>query len=540
MANVTIIETIENRPLAVGQVFQLKAVNNPADPNAVAVVSGDEQYGWVANSSNTVIGGTLTAAQTRQRWLENSKCAGVSVILRKEGSYINVVGKQQKRFLAEVFVIPAREEKNGLDEDKHTYEVGGLTAKNPQKVKVFDAIQQREAGALSEIRVVVVKHGDKVHVCFADNTAAGASAGEVTNPDPELLEALEKNKGIAAVVLNGSGKGMTYQIEVDVNGKNAVGSISDYYELIDRTVGRCVAQSPSLEKRVSHMMESGFEREMVETVLDQMPVLNGERMQIPKPAMPYWQKEGGHNLLDLTANLLDGRTVSLEGEKGSGKNTLVETACWLLGRPLCRVQGSSRLDVDSFYGSRTLTNGSTGFELSSMMRTLMAGGVVVIDEANTIAPDVLVALHSLTDGARSVDIPDYGYVHIADGAAIVYTLNPGYIGTGEMNEATRDRGPVLQIDQEENMADLLKRAVPDAPENKVAACVRVSDAIRKSVAESDGTLTPSAITVRGYIDALKVRFIPLHRALIQNVANKLNDAAERSAVALIIDGQVKS
>ena len=96
------------------------------------------------------------------------------------------------------------------------------------------------------------------------------------------------------------------------------------------------------------------------------------------------------------------------------------------------------------------------------------------------------------------------------------------------------------MDQEEGLADLLKRAVPDAPENKVAACVRVSDAIRKSVAESDGALTPSAITVRGYIDALKVRFIPLHRALIQNVANKLNDAAERAAVALIIDGQVKS
>lgn len=534
MASITIIEI--GKSLAVGQVYTLKAVENPSDPNAVAVMSGDVQVGWVANSQNTVINGSFTATQTRQRWLESQKCAGVSVIIRQEGTFVNQVGKQQKRFLAEVFVLPVREAVEEKAEEKHTYNVGGVTARNPEKGKIFDSLKARDAGTIQSVQVVVLKHGDRVHVCFYDNTAAGAAAGEVTDPDPELLEALDKNGSVGAVVLNG--KGTTYTIEVNTNGKTPVGTMDDYYGMIDKTVARCVAQSPSLEKRVQHMLESGFEKEMVEAVLGQMPILNEERTQIPKPAMPYWQKESGRNLLDLTANLMDGRTVSLEGEKGSGKNTLVETACWLLGRPLCRVQGSSRLDIDSFYGSKTLTNGSTGFELSSMMKALMAGGIVVVDEANTIAPDVLVALHSLTDGARAVDIPDYGYVHIPDGAAIVYTMNPGYIGTGEMNEATRDRGPVMEIEQEEDMGALLKRAVPDAPEANVAACVRVSNAIRKAVNESDGSVTASAITVRGYIDALKVRFVPLNRALMQNVANKLNDPAERAAVAVIINGQI--
>lgn len=534
MASVTIIEA--GKSLAVGQVYTLKAVENSADANAVAVMFGETQVGWVANSQNTVINGSFTASQTRQRWLENDKCAGISVILRQEGTFINQAGNPQKRFLAEVFVIPARETIGKRVEKLHKYKVGGVVPQNPQKNHVLDALLKAEAGQSCKTQVVVVKHGDLIHVCLPENTSIGASAGEVLDPDVELLSALSKADFLAAEACDKEGS-FNYHIVVDVNGNNPLGDMGLYYGMIDRTVARCVAQSPSLEKRVQHMLESGFEKEMVEAVLDQMPVLNEERAQIPKPAMPYWQKEGGRNLVDLTANLMDGRTVSLEGEKGSGKNTLVETACWILGRPLCRVQGSSRLDIDSFYGSKTLVNGNTGFELSSMMKTLIAGGIVVVDEANTIAPDVLVALHSLTDGARSVDIPDYGYVHISDGAAIVYTMNPGYIGTGEMNEATRDRGPVMEIEQEENMRDLLKRAVPDAPEANVALCVRVSDAIRKSVRESSGSVTPSAITVRGYIDALKVRFVPLKRALIQNVANKLNDPAERASVTVIIDGE---
>ena len=48
-------------------------------------------------------------------------------------------------------------------------------------------------------------------------------------------------------------------------------------------------------------------------------------------------------------------------------------------------------------------------------------------------------------------------------------------------------------------------------------------------------LTSDAVTIRGFIDALECSsFIPLKRALLQNVANKLQTESERLAVENII------
>ena len=169
-----------------------------------------------------------------------------------------------------------------------------------------------------------------------------------------------------------------------------------------------------------------------------------------------------------------------------------------------------------------------------MLQTLQNDGIVVIDEANTIRPDVMVLLHSLTDSARSVNIPGYGMVRMGPHACLIYTLNEDYIGTSEMNAATIDRGPRLIIEQETNMGKLLKKACPDAPDNLIDTCVSIAKEMRKAVRES-GTLAPENLTVRGYIDALAVsQYIPLKRALIQNVANKAQSIVERNAMETII------
>ena len=116
----------------------------------------------------------------------------------------------------------------------------------------------------------------------------------------------------------------------------------------------------------------------------------------------------------------------------------------------------------------------------------------------------------------------------------MYTLNEGYVGTGEMNPATIDRGPSIIVKQETDMKTLLSRSCPDAATTDIDTCVKVSEAIQKSINES-GMLTSDAVTIRGFIDALECSsFIPLKRALLQNVANKMQTESERLAVENII------
>lgn len=89
------------------------------------------------------------------------------------------------------------------------------------------------------------------------------------------------------------------------------------------------------------------------------------------------------------------------------------------------------------------------------------------------------------------------------------------------------------------MSILLKTAVPDASAEDINTCCKVSNEIRNATQSGSGSLTTEAITVRGYIDALQcAQFIPLRRALIQNVANKAQSAAERSIIEAIITANV--
>ena len=108
-------------------------------------------------------------------------------------------------------------------------------------------------------------------------------------------------------------------------------------------------------------------------------------------------------------------------------------------------------------------------------------------------------------------------------------MNEGYTGTGDMNEATVDRCPTFELEPEVMMSDILA----GFPKDKVEIAQKVSDNIRKSVEE--GTLSPDAITIRGYIDALEISdVLPLKRALVKCVAGKVQEKSARDVIIGII------
>ena len=461
------------------------------------------------------------ARKSTTAWFDQSRVAGVYAKIRVQTGSL---------FGAEAYFIPVRGDGQERNHARY-YKLGGLAAQNPKKSLLMQMLQDQPD---QEVQLIVSLENfggsDHIRVNFPDMPEAGNSCGRIVNEDNELTEFLNTHSSAKAYAVKLSGKN-TIDVRIEMNPQ----TLPQYFPLIDGAVARCIAQAPAIEERVRYMAKSRFDDSLIEAVVNHM---SEDKGQIPNPQQKYYQPKG-NNLADLICYMLFGKMVRLVGEKGSGKNTLAETACWLLNRPLCRVQGSSELDKLDLLGSRTLNDGSTGFELSIMLETLRDGGVVVIDEANTVRPEVLTMLHSLTDGARAIDVPGYGRVEMDKRACILYTMNEDYIGTGEMNAATVDRGPTMIIEQELDLGALLREAVPDSIETDVQTCCKVSDEIHRIIDQGESEFGNEAVTIRGYIDALQAAmFIPLKRALIQNVANKAQSELERSAIASVIDAMV--
>ena len=212
------------------------------------------------------------------------------------------------------------------------------------------------------------------------------------------------------------------------------------------------------------------------------------------------QLRGAHALRWPTA--CRGMHLRLVGSKGCGKNTLIQTVDWLLNVPQYRMQGNAELDKLDLLGGPTIENGTMRYRLSDMLRYLAAGADVVLDEGNTIKPECADVLHSLTDAARQIQVPGYGLVQMHPHSAFTITMNEDYAGTNFMNEATIDRFTPIHIAEPESIVDVLHRVVPEASGASLNICDYVYCAIRDRI-RSAGGLEPDAMTIRGFIDALR-------------------------------------
>lgn len=514
--------------LKAGDIIELKTeADNKVDKNAVAGYISGEHIGYLANSPETLLDGSRSATSLNKQ-IASHRVKKVVGILKEESTFKNKLGELQRRFLGEAFFVPNRSEVKS-EKTVLTYIVGGTHAQNTKKNAIRgEMIKLAESGEKIDIPVIVklLDMGDSISykVYLSDSETIGASAGEIINPDDDLMDAFRKSTTLQANAVSIEDSN-SYRINIRPN----VQKIEDYYPCIDAAIEQCIDQANTLEEKVMLMLQQNVPELVIKDILKQMPV--GQSIEQPKTT--FYQTNGSY-LADLLSYMLLSKPVRLVGGKGTGKNTLIETACWLMKRPFYRMQGNPELDKSDLQGSKYLDNGSTGTELSAVLTTLQNDGVVVIDEVNAVPPGILLMLNSLTDKSRAINVEGCGMVKMGEHACIIYTMNENYLGTEEMNAATLDRVPGIFLETETDFGALLRHIVPDASEANIELCVKVFQDIEKLI--DDGRLTDEARTTRGYIDALEMnRYIPIKRGLIENVANKAQSSADRTAMMLVIE-----
>ena len=133
--------------------------------------------------------------------------------------------------------------------------------------------------------------------------------------------------------------------------------------------------------------------------------------------------------------------VMLKGPTGCGKSRLVEHMAVRLERPLVTVACHDDTSAVDLLGRYVVKGGETVWQDGPVTRAVRQGAVLYLDEVAEARPDVVVAIHPLTDHRRTIYVDRHDeVVEAAPGFLLVVSWNPGYQrGLKEMKVSTRQR-----------------------------------------------------------------------------------------------------
>ena len=252
--------------------------------------------------------------------------------------------------------------------------------------------------------------------------------------------------------------------------------------------------------------------------------------RVPAPKYLYYGKEVWES---AAAALLCGEHLLLAGPKATGKNVLAENLAALFGRPVWDVSMYVNVDAAALIGADTLKEGRVVFREGPICSCARLGGFGVLDEVNMARNEALAVLHAALDHRRVIDVPGYERIRLDDAARFIGTMNYGYAGTRELNEALVSRFVVVDMPviSDENLQKLLRRSFPTLKSQWAEQLAELFHDLRAKC--DGGEISTKALDLRGLLSALHLieKGIPSGQALALGIVNKAFEPFERQLVA---------
>lgn len=271
----------------------------------------------------------------------------------------------------------------------------------------------------------------------------------------------------------------------------------------------------------------------IENFRKQYPASEELKSRIQKPPIPFYGKE----LLEMSiAALLKGEHLLLSGGKATGKNILAENLAYIFGRPSYNISFHVNVDSAALIGTDTFVDNEV--RLRKGMVTLCAenGGFGVFDEINMAKNDAVSVLHAALDYRRIIDIPGYERIELHPAARFIGTMNYGYAGTKELNEALVSRFLVINMpkQEEETVERILKTYFPEIKDQALKQFTGLFMDLQLKADHSE--ISTKSVDIRGLIGALKTIETGLKpkAAVTMGITNKSFDIFEREMVEDIV------
>ncbi len=293
-------------------------------------------------------------------------------------------------------------------------------------------------------------------------------------------------------------------------------------------------------KRMEQIMKSLREQgvnpyllEAIDEFREKYPVDPALKNRVNRPMLPYYGKE----IFEMAAYaLLQGQHILLTGTKATGKNMLAENLAWVFGRPSYNISFHVNTDSSSLIGTDTFRNNEVQLRTGPVYQCAVNGGFGVFDEINMAKNDAVSVLHATLDYRREIDVPGYDKIKLHDAARFIGTMNYGYAGTRELNEALVSRFLVIEMPSvsEDTLGRILRDLFPSMKaEGMKQVCGLFLDLQTKA---GNNEISTKPLDLRGLIGALttvQAGLAPLP-AIRMGIVNKSFDMFEREIVEDIV------
>ena len=218
----------------------------------------------------------------------------------------------------------------------------------------------------------------------------------------------------------------------------------------------------------------------------------------------------------------DMRAVLLHGPAGTGKTMSCKLICQNIGLPIMDTVNCSE-NLDEFILGKFLPEGDMiVFKESYVTKAIRYGGAVIFEEINFSRPQYLSFLNSLLDDNGFVRLDNGEVVRRHENFRFFATMNIGYYGTKELNQALYNRfNAIIEIEElsDDAISKMLLARVPECEEqikNIIGVYHRIKDKI--SAEELDMVISPRNLEnwarmarYEGYVKAAEKTIIPIAR-----------------------------
>lgn len=275
----------------------------------------------------------------------------------------------------------------------------------------------------------------------------------------------------------------------------------------------------------------------VENFRETYPVDEAAKHRVAVPSMPFY----GREILEMAiAGILKGENLLLAGPKATGKNVLAENLAFIFGRPIYNVSFHVNTNSGDLIGTDTFVDNEVRLRKGSIYKCAEYGGFGVLDEINMAKNDAVSVLHATLDYRRSIDVPGYDKIELHPAARFIGTMNYGYAGTRELNEALVSRFLVIDMppQTEESLHFIFRKMFPHAKEKAVEQFVGIFMDLQLKCMNSE--ISTKALDLRGLLAAMKIVDTGLSPwlAVKMGVINKTFDTFEKEIVEDVVSTRI--
>ncbi|MCI8318995.1 MAG: MoxR family ATPase [Lachnospiraceae bacterium] len=263
------------------------------------------------------------------------------------------------------------------------------------------------------------------------------------------------------------------------------------------------------------------------------PVEERLKERVNVPLLPFFGRE---TFEMAAAALLQSENILLTGTKATGKNMLAENLAYVFGRPSWNISFHVNMDSSALIGTDTFQQNEVRLRTGPVYDCAVGGGFGIFDEINMAKNDAVSVLHATLDYRRILDVPGYEKIELHKATRFIGTMNYGYAGTRELNEALVSRFLVIEMPAltEDTLVRILNSLFPTLKkEGLKQVCGLFLDLQTKA---NNNEISTKPLDLRGLIGALRTVQAGLspRLAIRMGIVNKSFDLFERELVEDIV------